>query len=226
MLWLVWRFVSASESGTKCPEALEPFFSEPWSFRWLRWVDVGWMLAINHKHKGLTKTKKDPLVLRIPSLKLTVRPWKWMVGRWNFLLGWPNFRGYVSFREGKCRWDLLNHHGHHVRPLVVGKILSFWGPVTGTLVSCSVSFRKDGSPSTPISWRHRSCEFVGPPRFLQYTSRVVNINNTCQRTHTIYSKNCFFWCISVAYYYLPSILTALLIHVHIYIYTRIDWIYK
>ena len=29
----------------------------------------------------------------IPFLKLTARPWKWMVGRWNFLLGWPIFRG-------------------------------------------------------------------------------------------------------------------------------------
>ena len=35
----------------------------------------------------------------IPSLKLTVRTWKWMVGRWHFLLGWPIFRCYVSFRE-------------------------------------------------------------------------------------------------------------------------------
>ncbi len=40
---------------------------------------------------------------RLPSLKLTVRPWKWMGGRcWkmNFLLGWPIFRCHVSFREG------------------------------------------------------------------------------------------------------------------------------
>ena len=29
----------------------------------------------------------------IPFLKLTARTWKWMVGRWNFLLGWPIFRG-------------------------------------------------------------------------------------------------------------------------------------
>ena len=27
-----------------------------------------------------------------------------MVGRWNFLLGWPIFRGYVSFREGMSFW--------------------------------------------------------------------------------------------------------------------------
>ena len=26
--------------------------------------------------------------------------WKWMVGRWNFLLGWLSGRCYVSFREG------------------------------------------------------------------------------------------------------------------------------
>ncbi len=26
-------------------------------------------------------------IRNLPSLKLTVRPWKWMVGRWNFLLG-------------------------------------------------------------------------------------------------------------------------------------------
>ena len=36
--------------------------------------------------------------------------WKWIVARWKFLLGWPIFRGYVSFREGKCwakaRYDL------------------------------------------------------------------------------------------------------------------------
>ena len=53
----------------------------------------------------------------------------------------------------------FHHHGNHVRPLVVGKLISFSGPVYfqgGTLVTRSVSFKKDGSPSTPISWRHRS----------------------------------------------------------------------
>ena len=41
----------------------------------------------------------------LPSLELTVRPWKWMVGIWNttFLLGRPIFRGYVSFREGNSK---------------------------------------------------------------------------------------------------------------------------
>ena len=36
----------------------------------------------------------------LPSLKLTVCTWKWMVGIcWNTCLGWPIFRGHVSFRE-------------------------------------------------------------------------------------------------------------------------------
>ena len=33
-------------------------------------------------------------------LKTNSSPLKWMVGRWNVLLGWPIFRGYVSFGEG------------------------------------------------------------------------------------------------------------------------------
>ena len=33
----------------------------------------------------------------VPSLKLTVRTYGWNT---RFLLGWPNFRCYVSFREG------------------------------------------------------------------------------------------------------------------------------
>ena len=38
----------------------------------------------------------------VPSLKLTACPWKWMIGRWNVLLGRPIFRGKlaVSFRDG------------------------------------------------------------------------------------------------------------------------------
>ncbi len=31
-----------------------------------------------------------------------------MVGRWNFLLGWPICRGYVSFREGSSPAKVLN----------------------------------------------------------------------------------------------------------------------
>ncbi len=35
----------------------------------------------------------------LPSLKLTVRTWKMMVKNTRFLLGWPIFRCYISFRE-------------------------------------------------------------------------------------------------------------------------------
>ena len=37
--------------------------------------------------------------IHLPSLKLTVRTWKWL--EYSFFLGWPIFRGYVSFRECK-----------------------------------------------------------------------------------------------------------------------------
>ncbi len=46
----------------------------------------------------------------IPSLKLTVRTQKWMVGRcWKttFRFGWPTVRGSVSFRE---RIKSIFHH--------------------------------------------------------------------------------------------------------------------
>ena len=37
----------------------------------------------------------------LPSLKLTARPWKWMVGRQAFPIGMSHFQGQtVSFREG------------------------------------------------------------------------------------------------------------------------------
>ncbi len=47
---------------------------------------------------GSETGQKIPVQLQ--SLKLTNRSWKWMVGKWDFLLGRPIFRGYVSFREG------------------------------------------------------------------------------------------------------------------------------
>ena len=42
---------------------------------------------------GLHRVAQDTRIL-----KLTACPWKWMVGRWNFLLGRPISRRYVSFR--------------------------------------------------------------------------------------------------------------------------------
>ena len=59
------------------------------------------MLAINQKHKGLKKTKKDPLEVRIPSLKLAESsPLKMDGWKINFLLGWPNFRGELLVSGG------------------------------------------------------------------------------------------------------------------------------
>ena len=45
------------------------------------------------------------LASHFASPKLTVRTWKWMVGRWNLLLGWLIFRCYVSFMK-----KLLSSH--------------------------------------------------------------------------------------------------------------------
>ena len=53
------------------------------------------------------KTLKKPSLL--PSLKLRVRPWKRMVGRWSFPFGArPIFRGHVSFRECKIWCEKLS----------------------------------------------------------------------------------------------------------------------
>ena len=49
-----------------------------------------------------TKIRSEAFSNRHTLPKLTVRPWKWMVGRW-FISSWewPIFRGrYVSFKEG------------------------------------------------------------------------------------------------------------------------------
>ena len=60
---------------------------------------------------------------QLPSLKLTARTWKLMVGRWQFLLGRPMFRGYVGLREvyihktalfkvDSC-WQMYHPHSPH-----------------------------------------------------------------------------------------------------------------
>ena len=44
----------------------------------------------------------------LPSLKLIIRTWKWIVGRRSFPFGAPPiFRGYVSFGEGTCAQQRL-----------------------------------------------------------------------------------------------------------------------
>ncbi len=45
--------------------------------------------------------------LHYPPLKLTVRTWKWMIGRLNFLLGWPIFRGELLV-SGRVHFDVFN----------------------------------------------------------------------------------------------------------------------
>ena len=74
--------------------------------------------GVIHQPPGSLKDWKDCFPIRspgslqrnkdLPSLKLTNCPWNWMVGRWNFLLGWPIFRGYVSFGGGGIRFPKRN----------------------------------------------------------------------------------------------------------------------
>ena len=46
--------------------------------------------------------------LHLPSLKPTVRPWKWMVGIRSFPIGEAYFQGQtVSFREGRSSWKVV-----------------------------------------------------------------------------------------------------------------------
>ncbi len=67
-----------------------------------------------------TKNSSRFFCLQIPSLKLTVRPWKRMVGRW-FISLWngPFFRGHVSFLEAQSlffppsRWDWVPASASH-----------------------------------------------------------------------------------------------------------------
>ena len=51
-----------------------------------------------HLTLGVPRVFDPPKLECLPS-------WKWMVGRWSLLSGWPIFRGYVSFREDKF-WQL------------------------------------------------------------------------------------------------------------------------
>ena len=51
-----------------------------------------WLLAARHPSLEKLHTKY------LPSVNLTARTWK-MDGWNNFYVGWPIFRGYVSFRE-------------------------------------------------------------------------------------------------------------------------------
>ena len=63
--------------------------------RWENWENSRSFFGLDEKWGKLD----DELDI-VHSLKLTVRPWKlmvWILSR--FLLGWPIFRAYVSFRE-------------------------------------------------------------------------------------------------------------------------------
>ena len=110
----------------------------------------------------------------LPSLKLTVHPWKSVVGKWQFLLGRPISRGYVSFREGTF-WK-------YTRPKMVSayrnvskvcQVFPFsWSscktvPTCGSLLELTLLqehikhiitylMSNQFSPSSPSIWPHQS----------------------------------------------------------------------
>ena len=137
----------------------------------------------------------------------------------NFLLGWPNFRGelLVSGRvnEDEICWITTGQWLENYFPFGARSI--FRG---GTLVRCSVSFRKDSSPSTPISWRHRSTVSSSVHQGWNkiWKKSGEHQQHMSKKTQHLFKKLFLLMHISVAYYYLPFILTVLLIHVQIYMY--------
>ncbi len=78
-------------------EAANFHFQHPMPHHWPRSIqgvdftvgpDFSWCLASNWHGRSCS--------WRLPSLKLTARPWKPMVGTWIFLLARPIFRSYVT----------------------------------------------------------------------------------------------------------------------------------
>ena len=79
------------------------------------------------------------------------RPWKSMVGRWHFLLEWPIFKGYVSFREGNLFTTCIQSCGSLLscpNPLTSSE--NCWipaQPTTSCWISGSVAFLTPFLPS-------------------------------------------------------------------------------
>ena len=86
-----------------------------------------WQSTINTKVKKKQErsTCSQDTLPETNSSPLKMDGWKM-----NFLLGWPNFRGemLVSGRVNESMRVAESPGGHHVRPLVVGKLLSSLGP--------------------------------------------------------------------------------------------------
>ena len=89
--------------------------SPPFSHRWP--AEFDWPLLVHFrpappqvweivgtKQRSMSH-KKNRYETNLP--ETSIAPCKWMVGRWNFLLRWPVFRCYVSFREGNLMMPII-----------------------------------------------------------------------------------------------------------------------
>ena len=112
---------------------------------------------------GRTACRGSPEADMVTSLKHS--PWNSMVGRWNFLLEYHLFWGYVSFREGNAfyRRSCLILVFHRVsRWLTVDMLISkgmstfvwFFVGLLTVLISMEVLFRLWNR----VTWKHQSHE--------------------------------------------------------------------
>ena len=133
------------------------------------------------------KTLKKPSLL--PCLKLTVRPWKRMVGRWSFPFGArPIFRGHASFRECKicCAKTVRKisiQSPEFPRFQCFGSIFIFCGLSPG--LECA-DFQSKNLPFTQIS-RFQVCQCC----FTNKTWIIYRWFMTiCNETHQKTAVNC------------------------------------
>ncbi len=103
----------------------------------------------------------------LPSLKLTIRTWKWMVGRRSFPFGNPYFQVQsVSFKEGVRRKPLRNQIVMLTFNLGCTPSQSPWGFLT--IFVCKPSFEasigKGGQPN--LLYMDVSKNRGGPPKWM------------------------------------------------------------
>ena len=98
-------------------------FHHPWNFHYkMMGLKATWPwtvsfcgLGSSHDHPGFSEGE---LYFHLPSLKLTVRPWKWMVGRWiSFWEG--SFSGAVLGRVPDIKLLWFQSQSHYGYPMDV-----------------------------------------------------------------------------------------------------------
>ena len=114
-----------------------------------------WM--VNHKWNIMIITTKT---FNIPSLKLTARTWKLMVGRIYFPFGWPIFRGVAMLVLGRVQESLQTPHFHYTSCLL-GILISWFTIITIYLGrKCHPRKKNKKKQTTRGPFRHCSVGFL------------------------------------------------------------------